>query len=422
MNLIQNIFDFFLILSFVNLFVICDDIPSPSPRDSLASSLVNNKLYFFGGIGSELTNEVWYLDLSNSFNVSVPPWHKDKELPVAIAFASSCVSPIDNSLVFLIGGNMSHADNTSVPFYPTEVFIFDSKISHWRPPNIIDYNTSFTGRFYFRAIIDNDGKIFMFGGRNPYINISDTYIANGFLNNDMHMLDTTTMKWSTLSISQNVPLPRFAYAAVLLPTAEIIYIGGHEDPQFSLVEIKMVRFFNTKSFTWSNKQTTGASIDSRGSHTAVLTQDGSIIIYGGMTINFTRVSPDLAVLNINTWEWSIPNIPQKDVPPSLARHSAAIYENYMIVSFGRHVSEPQPSTNPFIYILDIRNYTWVNVANINKLESTPIPTNLSSFKFTLIVVVASVASIILIGSVIAGIFIYKKRQERRHSIATPGSK
>ncbi|CAG8568041.1 2010_t:CDS:2, partial [Gigaspora rosea] len=56
-------------------------------------------------------------------------------------------------------------------------------------------------------------------------------------------------------------------------------------------------------------------------------------------------------------------------------------------------------------------------ATINNQESTPVPTNLTP---TLIIVVTSVASIILIGSVIAGIFMYKKRQERHHSIATPG--
>ncbi|RIB14219.1 hypothetical protein C2G38_1674138 [Gigaspora rosea] len=72
----------------------------------------------------------------------------------------------------------------------------------------------------------------------------------------MQMLDTITMKWSTLNISQNVPFPCFGYAAVLLPTAEIIYIGGSEQPllgSIRSVDIKAIRLFNTKSFTWSTK-------------------------------------------------------------------------------------------------------------------------------------------------------------------------
>ncbi|RIB12748.1 hypothetical protein C2G38_2199809 [Gigaspora rosea] len=200
-----------------------------TPGSAQASSLVNNKLYFFGG---------------------------GQEMPVEVVFASSCVSPIDNSTIFLIGGTISLAYNASVPFYPLE------------------------------AVIDNDGKIFMFGGSDS--NVTNVNITKNAWYNDMHMLDATTMKWSTLNIAQNVPLPCIAYAAVLLPTAEIIIL-----------------------------QTTGENIDSRLGHTAVLTQNGNIIIYGGSTINATQVSPDLVVLDINTWEWSIPNIPQKDAPSSL---------------------------------------------------------------------------------------------------------
>ncbi|KAF0538411.1 galactose oxidase [Gigaspora margarita] len=149
------------------------------PRYAQTSSFVNNKLYFFGGfIGDNVKNEVWYLDLSSSFNVSVPPWHKGQESPLAVNLASSCVSPIDNSSVFLIGGNMSLAYNASIPFYPSEVYIFDSKLSYWRPTNIIGYNNSFTARYSMQAIIDNDGKIFMFGGGDSNVtNVKITKIA-----------------------------------------------------------------------------------------------------------------------------------------------------------------------------------------------------------------------------------------------------
>ncbi|KAF0538410.1 galactose oxidase [Gigaspora margarita] len=183
------------------------------------------------------------------------------------------------------------------------------------------------------------------------------------------------MKWSTLYISQNVLLPCFAYAAVLLPTAKIIYIGGIEKQLLippRLVDIKMVRLFDTKSFTCSTKQTTGANIVSRAGHAAILTQN-----------------------DINTWEWSIPKIPQKDAPPSLTLHSATIFENYMIISFGlivSQLSQQGAAALDNIYILDIRNYTWITVATINNLESIPVPINPSLSTPTLIIVVTSVAA------------------------------
>ncbi|KAF0526947.1 galactose oxidase [Gigaspora margarita] len=378
MKFIHNAIYFVLILRYVNLFVICDD--SPSPREAQTASLVNNKLYFFGGrdINNNPTNEVWYLDLSSPFNVSMLPWHKDQGLPLAINYASSCVSPIDNS-VFIIDVSRPFITNTSDAFYPSEIYEFDPNASYWKVPTITDYNSSFNTRYSVEAVIDNDGKFFIFGGSNS--NGSNTTLIRY---NEMHMLDTTTgtMKWTTLNISQNVPLPRIIYAAVLLPTDEIIYIGGVDmslSDNLRLVDIKAVQLFNTKSFTWSTKQTTGAGIDSRFGFTAVLTRNGSIIIYGGEAMNYTsykQVSPDLAVLNINTWEWSIPNISQKNAPPSsLVFHSATLYENYMIVSFGLILSISRLSE--LFYILDIRNYTWVTATTINNLgplEPTPIST------------------------------------------------
>ncbi|CAG8636498.1 6297_t:CDS:1 [Dentiscutata heterogama] len=104
--------------------------------------------------------------------------------------------------------------------------------------------------------------------------------------------------------------------------------------------------------------------------------------------------------------------------------------NYSIfIHLGLIISSLSPAIIADLYILDIRNYNWVTTATINKLgptsASTPIPTKTeipSSPASALIIGIAtSVAGIILIGSVIAGIFIHKRRQERRYSIATPGS-
>ena len=91
---------FFIIFSTVYYFVICQNIPSP--RFQQTSTLVGTRLYFFGGATSftGASNEVWYLDLSSSFNTFTPPWHSDVAMPVEYNLGSSCLSPIDNSTVF----------------------------------------------------------------------------------------------------------------------------------------------------------------------------------------------------------------------------------------------------------------------------------------------------------------------------------
>ncbi|CAG8857299.1 12490_t:CDS:1, partial [Gigaspora margarita] len=63
-------------------------------------------------------------------------------------------------------------------------------------------------------------------------------------------------------------------------------------------------------------------------------QNGDIIIYGGSEKDplGPQVFPDLAVLNTNSWLWSIPNIPVSNIPQALTFHSAALYNNYMFVA------------------------------------------------------------------------------------------
>ncbi|CAG8819515.1 12835_t:CDS:1, partial [Gigaspora margarita] len=59
-------------------------------------------------------------------------------------------------------------------------------------------------------------------------------------------------------------------------------------------------------------------------------QDGNILIIGSSNdaYGYATVSPALAVLNTNTWMWTIPNLSLTNGPPSLTYHSAALYENY----------------------------------------------------------------------------------------------
>ena len=61
-----------------------------------------------------------------------------------------------------------------------------------------------------------------------------------------------------------------------------------------------------------------------------------IIIYGGEDIDFIQITPDLAVLNTETFEWTAPSVSSNiGNVPSLAAHSANLVGDYMIVAFGK---------------------------------------------------------------------------------------
>ncbi|KAF0386119.1 galactose oxidase [Gigaspora margarita] len=395
---------FFVIFGSRYFFVICQDIPSP--RREQASTLVGTRLYFFGGYTIiSASNEVWYLDLSSLFNIFTPPWHSEVVMPVGYNFGTSCLSPIDNS-IFLIGGRTWPTTTDPYSNTSSSVYKFNSKTSQWTTPNINNFNSTFTTRNEIQAVIDNNGKIFIFGGINYNSSTKLFY-------NDMNILDITTMTWSTPTQSQSV-LTYIDYTATLLPNGLIAYIGGYSgsSSKVSPTDMAQVQIFDTKSFTWSAKLAGGSTIASRGLHSAVLTQDGNIIIYGGSLQNNSgqpvTVFSDIAVLNTNSWVWSAPSVSGTSAPP-LTQHSAALYKNYMILAFGATSTTNLYTNN--IYILDIQNYAWVTTidqAN-NKFSYLYIGIGIGAGVIILVVVLY-----------IIGLFIYKNRH-KENFIATPGT-
>ncbi|RIB06490.1 hypothetical protein C2G38_2115898 [Gigaspora rosea] len=347
-------------------------------------------------------------------------------MQMGYTLGTSCLSPIDNSTVFLIGGRTWIANtNTKTYSYTSSLYKFDSKTSQWTTPTINNFNSSFATRNEMQAVIDNYGKIFVFGGINH--GNDDNITSTAY--NDMSILDITTMIWSTQTQSQSV-LVNVDYTATLLPSGLIVYIGGRGSNSSILNDISQIQVFDTKSYTWSTKFASGSTIASRTAHSAVLTQDGNIIIYGGSTLNSGKnvnVFSDIAVLNTNSWSWSVPSVSGTSAPP-LTDHSAALYNNYMILAFGSTSASNLHTNN--IYILDIQNYTWISTFNIPTTTSQTkqtqsignSPTSQIIQANNLYVGIGIGAGVVILAVVlfIIGFFIYKNRHKETF-IATPGT-
>ncbi|POG79679.1 hypothetical protein GLOIN_2v1524946, partial [Rhizophagus irregularis DAOM 181602=DAOM 197198] len=93
----------------------------------------------------------------------------------------------------------------------------------------------------------------------------------------MNIFDTISLTWSKGPI-ENAPLPRISYTATLLSNGIIVYIGGTE---IYLIDINQLSLYDTKVDLWSSMTARGAILENRYSHSAVLTSDERIIIFGG---------------------------------------------------------------------------------------------------------------------------------------------
>ncbi|KAF0452013.1 galactose oxidase [Gigaspora margarita] len=190
-----------------------------------SSALVGNKFHFFGSIILTDVKDNVILDVTPSkLNTLHPLWFLSKSLVLTdSAFASACVGGSDKNIIYLL----EHHDTNS---------------------NITN-------------------KTIVFGGfKVP---------SPGGILNDINIFDTLNLTWIKGS-RVNAPTSRTDFIATLLKNGLILYLGGGDD-----INMAKIPIYNTNNNTWSAMIATGDNINSRCSHTAVLSLDGHVVIYGG---------------------------------------------------------------------------------------------------------------------------------------------
>ncbi|CAB4472931.1 unnamed protein product [Rhizophagus irregularis] len=109
------------------------------------------------------------------------------------------------------------------------------------------------------------------------------------------------------------------------------------------------------------QKTIGDPPTPRAYHSAVLTQDGRIIVYGGID---KAATDDLVILDVSQadYTWSRANVSTKS-PLSRSYHTATLVGHYMFVIFGKNNEFLLPTTPNEVFILDTSdksNYKWVS--------------------------------------------------------------
>ncbi|RHZ89491.1 hypothetical protein Glove_13g68 [Diversispora epigaea] len=364
MHLPFNLFKFiFCTLLFINS-ILCYD---PPKRYLHSSVIIDDRLLIFSGAinSSTYTFELFYLDLSKSFDNNKLTWTliPKGSLPV-YTWRATAVLSLDNSTIYLYGGYMRNKNTYDYDF-SNLVYTYNYPTSTWSTPKLS--GDTVPARQNIKGVIDNSGIIYIFGG----YNITNITYNSGYLYNDMSILNTVSNTWTTLSISGDLPTICSEYTADILPSGIIVYIGGLEKvsyyaDNFTLVNMNKIKLFDTNEYEWSQMNATGDEIDSRIYFTSVLTPDGYIIIFGGSTYTATdadlsSVNPKLAILNTNKnpFEWSIPSDSKVNSPPSIYGHTANLYNDFMIITFGFNLDTQLFSSSGQVYLYNIKSNKWV---------------------------------------------------------------
>ncbi|RHZ53556.1 hypothetical protein Glove_441g36 [Diversispora epigaea] len=414
----------FCILLLINS-ILCYDPPKRCFHNSL---IIDDRLLIFSGYTniSDYTFELFYLDLSNSFENDKLTWTliPDGSLPV-YTWRSTAV--LDGSTIYLYGGFMLNKGTLEYD-YSNLVYKYDYSTSSWSTPNL--GGDTVPPRQDMKGVIDNLGKIYIFGGYNATNLTSST----GNLFNDMNLLNTASNTWTTLTISGSIPTASDQYAANILSNGIIVYFGGVEqvnaNADFTLASMNKIKLFDTSKLEWSQMDATGDNIDARMYFSSVLTPDGYIIIFGGRTYSatgsFTSVSPKLAKLDTNkdTFEWSIPSDSDLDSPPSIYGHTANLYNDFMIITFGINLDTRLYSSSAQVYLYNIKSDKWVttfsptenqtNTSTTNTGTNKPITTTSASKKSSNSLAIglgAGIGAAVLITCIFIVTFIVRKTKQ-----------
>ncbi|CAI2165880.1 5498_t:CDS:2 [Funneliformis geosporum] len=388
-----------------------------------SSAIIKDRLYILGGSAasdlSHPSSDIMYLDLKLSFNTFSPPWMGIMNNMNELTLASATTS---KDQIILFGGVSKGLKNGPIN-------VFDVNVQQWINPTIRGEEPE--SRLGVDIISDEGNKVYIFGGNK----LNDSGEWEWFL--DLRILNAMDFSWEPLIPAEEL---RARYTSVMLHGGVIAFIGGYvrkeENGQFSrsLVEMNEISLFHTFESKWHKEIAGGEIIEKRHGHSAVITSDGKIIIYGGISDSLKMVMPVLAVLNTVSFEWSIPiqTYPMSATelpPPPLTHHTADLYMNYMIVAFGNITNEltTPTSMNSNIYILDTNNYSWISSYSYSNVStSTATPQHRSDeISVGLIVglIGAGIACTIII--IVAGILIHRKIWNRSDddviAIPTPGS-
>lgn len=243
-------------------------------------------------------------------------------------------------------------------------------------------------------------------------------------NNIMLSFNTETLQWNEYTIQSFVPTGYAYYVwytATILTDGNIAYIGGKYSNGTGYVDAPMNQFYtyNTKTHAWAAKSTIGTAPGPRNSHSASLTSDGRIIIYGGVNANDQPASPSLAVLDTNKYEWSAPT--ENNPIGSLCLAPSVIVNDLMFLYLGVNISSDVPTIFNKIFVLDTSSYTWSSLdpvvtdsddnvySNGNNQLSAVVANN--GLTMTLLIILIVISSILVL--TILGVTFYRLYRSRR---------
>ncbi|RUS21435.1 hypothetical protein BC937DRAFT_92687 [Endogone sp. FLAS-F59071] len=415
---------------------------TPAPLLSQATTLNNGLLYFYGGTSMNpnslggATTQFFALNVTSIWNTSAPSYvDLSSTVPAGAIPVFGATAVIASGKIVIALGFTSVNASQFLTYTPNQSPVW-AALQSSNPQDGLLSGPQITDTTM--AVSPIDGRIYISGG-----------MTSTGPNTALYALDVSSLSWTNIMSAYpgnitNIPSTRLGAVAVATKDGRICYIGGFIQTNGAGAQTTEIWCFATPSGVWSRTATTGVPYpEPRANHTAVLDQNGNIVVFGGAAC--TQTSPtyctlvptiSLAILNTTSFAWTIPST--ENGPPSLYGHSAAVVGNQMIVAFGAMVHTPTLPNN-YTYVLDMSNgYSWTSQFNPNPNSPsssstftntggspTTSPSSTPSTTTSIIPIVVGVAggAVVLMACIaIVAVYVLKKGKKlvRLHSSAEAG--
>eukprot|EP01119_Soliformovum_irregulare_P021950 TRINITY_DN7398_c0_g1_i2.p1 TRINITY_DN7398_c0_g1~~TRINITY_DN7398_c0_g1_i2.p1 ORF type:complete len:523 (+),score=127.99 TRINITY_DN7398_c0_g1_i2:78-1646(+) len=196
----------------------CAHTISVTGQDEISTA----KLFVFGGWnGTRMLNDlhIFYCDSMT--------WNRPITTGAVPGFRAGHTSTAIGTQLFVFGGgDGSH--------YLNDLHILDSETMAWSQAYVAGTSPAARSRHTATLI---GSKIFIFGGGDDSRVFNDTYI-----------FDTGTMAWSRPIIKGEPPVARWGHTATLAEDGKIILFGGHDGTQM----LNDVHVLDTTQLSWSS--------------------------------------------------------------------------------------------------------------------------------------------------------------------------
>ncbi|KAF9114552.1 hypothetical protein BGX27_010527 [Mortierella sp. AM989] len=372
-----------------------------------STALIDSRLYVYGGLTNissrtSYSSQFAYLSLQDSFDTNNLSW---EYLPSNISTAKAPGVPSHDRKRFILGGSRNNIGHAPATIYDIAGQTWSSALNLPPKPGVMDVMQDYHRDSPGMAMDPKSGILVQFGGSNA------TSITN-----DLTLLDTEgpsdEMEWSYSGSLDSVP-PLFAPILLHIPGSEhTLIMGGCDQINIAAdagpIPSQCVTFDTLYTLSSENISITASSPPSveritvngvfpspRFMPCAVVLPDNNVFMMGGMDPTSMTAVADAWILNTQNWMWFKREIDSFPVN-GIMGHSCEMASRGQILVIGGQ------SNNNFVHypITVIRTYNWTWTSHYSAPGfSTGVKVGLA------------LSCVVVIGAIIAGLYIRWKRNK-----------